>query len=194
MKKMLCLLAAVAVCLSWALAQPYAGKRFEFSTAASVSNIKYADADDSTTIFNLHLRLGVFLWKGLQLEPEILLTVPENDYGEDTTGVIFVGNILYNFNIAGKVVPFILAGAGYGNAQKLLSWAADWDAGISVLNFGLGIKYFLSPSAALRIDYRFTTYSGTKTETYSYWGYTYSETYKLDRTDNEGTIGISILF
>ena len=59
------------------LAQPIQGKKFEFSTSASLLNIKYKDAEDSNTVFNLSLRLGFFIFKGLEIEPELFLTIPD---------------------------------------------------------------------------------------------------------------------
>lgn len=158
-------------------AQPVQGKKFEFSTSASFWNIKYKDEVDSTTMFNLSLRLGLFIYKGFEIEPELFLTIPED--GEDT-GCLFLGNLTYNFNVSGKVVPFLLAGVGYGNGLRFFSWVWDIDEGITALNFGGGIKYIIGNSAAIRIEYRFTKYSGEDD-----W---------YDRTDNNAFLGLSIFF
>ncbi len=62
--------------------------------------------------------------------------------------------------------------------------------GVTAFNFGAGIKYLVGNTAALRIEYRFTKYSGEETKT-SIWG---TWTDKVDRTDNNVFVGLSIFF
>ena len=168
-------------------AQVVKDKKIELSTSASYWSIKYKDADDSASAFNLALRFGYYLFKGLQIEPELFLTIP--DESEDT-GYLFIGNLAYNFRTSEKLILFVLGGAGYGNGQRIFSWIWDLDTGITVLNFGAGMKHLISDSAALRIEYRFSQYSGEKTET-SWWG-TYTEEH--DRTDHNILLGLSVFF
>jgi opacity protein-like surface antigen len=149
-------------------------------------NIKFKD-DDTETVINIPLRIGYFIYKGLELEPEIIVTIPEES--EDTGYFLFV-NLAYNFRTSGQFMPFILAGGGYGNSSPIYNVAPDMDMGITALNFGGGIKYLIGNSAAIRIEYRFTKYSGEKTET-SWWG---SYTEEVDRKDNNIMVGISIFF
>ena len=52
----------------------------------------------------------------------------------------------------------------------------------------------IGDSAALRMEYRFTKYSGEKTETVGWGDYSWSYTEKIDRTDNNVLVGISIFF
>jgi hypothetical protein len=159
-----------------AKAQIVENKRFEFSTAASVWNIKW-EGEENQTVFNVPVRLGFFIYKGLEIEPELLLTIPEES---DSTGIIAVGNLVYNFKLSGKAVPFVLGGAGYGNAYPFFCAAFDWDDSVTVLNFGAGIKLLVGDSAALRLEYRFSQYSessgGDK------------------RTDNNFMLGVSLFF
>ena len=68
----------------------------------------------------------------------------------------------------------------------------DWEMGVNAFNFGGGIKYLIGDSAALRVEYQFTKYSGEKTE--SYWWGTGTYTEKIDRTDNNVLVGLSIFF
>lgn len=172
-------------------AQPVSGKKFEFSTSASIWNIKYKDAEESTTIINLPIRFGFFIFKGLEIEPEVILTIP--DESEDT-GYFLSGNFAYNFNASEKAILFILAGIGYGNGVEAFSWVWDQDMGVILINAGAGVKWLVGDSAALRLEYRFSNYSGKKEETYEYWGYSRTETYELDRTDHKFFIGLSIFF
>lgn len=171
----------LALC-SWA--QPVPGKRFELSTSASFMSVKYKDSTESSTIVNLPIRVGIFLYKGLALEPEVVLTIPD----QGSAGILALVNLAYNFNVKGKLVPFILAGAGYGNGQEMLNFVGNMDTGITALNVGAGVKFLVSDSAAIRLEYRFVSYSGKKTETYSSWTYTYD----YGRTDHKILIGISL--
>ncbi len=167
-------------------AQPVKGKKFEFSTSASIYNVKEKDGETETLI-NIPLRIGYYIFRGLEIEPEFLLTIPEES---EETGYFILVNLAYNFKASEKIIPFVLAGGGYGNGYTAYKLVFDWDMGVTALNFGAGIKYLVGNSAALRIEYRFTKYSGEKTTSYT-WG-TYTD--KIDRTDNNILVGISIFF
>lgn len=168
------------------IAQPLEGKKFEFSTSASMWNVKSGDGE-TETIINLPIRIGFFVFKGLEIEPELFFTIPEES---EDIGYIILGNLSYNFKISKNLMLFVLGGGGFGNGQRLFGIVWDNDMDVSVYNFGAGIKYLVGDSAALRIEYRHTKYSGETTET-SWWG---TWTDKLDRTDNNILIGISIFF
>ncbi|MDH5467864.1 MAG: hypothetical protein OEY25_10630 [Candidatus Aminicenantes bacterium] len=155
--------------------QPVQSKKFEFSTSASIWNVKFRD-QETETLVNIPIRLGFFIYKGLEIEPELFLTIPE---GEDL-GYLLLASVSYNFRIFDKFIPFILAGGGYGNSEQSFSVAHDYGADIFAIHFGGGIKYLVSDSAALRMDYRFTKYL--------------AEGYWLDRTDNNVFFGLSIFF
>lgn len=156
-------------------AQPVKDKKFEFSTSASIWNVKF-HGQETETLINVPIRLGFFVFKGLEIEPELFLTIPE---GEDL-GYLLLANISYNFKVSAKFIPFILAGGGYGNSEQSFSVVYDYDTDILAVNFGGGIKYLVSNSAAIRMDYRFTKY--------------FAEGYWLDRTDNNVFFGLSIFF
>lgn len=156
-------------------ASPIKGKKFEFSTSASMWNVKFKDGETETFI-NLPVRIGFFIFKGLEIEPELFLTIPE---GEEL-GYLLLANFSYNFRVSEKLIPFILGGAGFGNSEQSFSLAFDYDTNIFALNFGAGIKYILGNSAAIRIEYRFVKYSGEYN-----WVY---------RTDNNFFVGLSVFF
>jgi len=158
-----------------AFAQPVKDKKFEFSTSASIWNVTFRD-QETETLINIPVRLGFFVFKGFEIEPELFLTIPE---GEDV-GYLFLVNVSYNFKACNKFIPFILAGGGYGNSEQSVSVVYDYGADIFVINFGGGIKYLISNSAAIRMDYRFTKYL--------------AEGNWLDRTDNNVFFGLSIFF
>jgi hypothetical protein len=178
MKKLIGIFAVILVSLAIVevtFAKPIRGKKFEFSTSASMWNVKLKDGETETLI-NLPIRLGFFIFKGLEIEPELFLTIPE----DEGLGYLLLANFSYNFKVSEKIIPFILGGAGYGNSEQSFSLAFDYDTNIFALNFGAGIKYLVGNSAAIRIEYRFIKYSGK----YDWF----------DRTDNNIFVGLSIFF
>lgn len=158
-----------------AFTQPVNGKKFEFSTSASVWNVKFRD-QETETLFNIPVRLGFFVFKGFEIETELFITIPE---GEDL-GYLLLADVSYNFKVSKKFIPFVLAGGGYGNSEQSFSVVYDYGADIFAVNFGGGVKYLISNSAAIRMDYRFTKYL--------------AEGVWLDRTDNNVFFGLSIFF
>lgn len=159
-------------------AQLIQDKKFEFSTSASIWNIKYEWADEATTILNVPLRIGFFAYKGIEIEPEVLLTVPEDG---DGAGIHILANVSYNLKVADKTILFFLGGYGFGNSSPIYrTIALDEDESITALNFGGGIKYLVSNSAAIRLEYRYTRYSDADGDHF--------------RTDNNVYLGVSIFF
>ncbi len=161
-------------------AQAVKGKRFELSTSASMWNVKY-EGEETETVFNLPIRIGFFIYKGLEIEPELFLTIPEDT---EYTGYLIFGNLAYNFRAANRLRIFVLGGAGFGNSAQTFSYVSDWQMNITAFNFGAGVKYMVGDSAAFRIEYRFTKYHG---ENGYWWG-------ELNRTDNNIFIGFSVFF
>lgn len=160
-------------------AQPVEGKRFELSTSASMWNVKY-EGEETETVFNLPLRIGFFIYKGLEIEPELFLTIPEET---EDTGYLILGNLAYNFRAADRLIVFVLGGAGYGNSAQTFLYVGDWGLNVTAFNFGAGMKFLAGDSAAVRIEYRFTKYHGED----DYWG-------ELNRTDNNIFVGFSLFF
>ena len=160
-----------------ASAQPVEGKRFEFSTSASLYNIKYEWWDEADTIINIPIRIGFFIFGGLEIEPELFLTIPTDE--TDDTGVFFLSNVSYNFKVSDRMIAFILGGIGTGNGTQTYFLARDMERSIAALNFGAGIKCIVGNSAGIRIEYRFTRYSREG---------------ELYRTDNNVYLGLSIFF
>ncbi|NIO49978.1 MAG: outer membrane beta-barrel protein [Candidatus Aminicenantes bacterium] len=158
-------------------AQPIQDKKFEFSTSASMWNIKFEWNDEATTIFNMPLRIGFFAYKGIEIEPEVLLTIPEDG---DGTGIHVLANVSYNLKASKKTIVFFLGGYGFGNASPIYTVAWDEDESITAWNFGAGIKYLVNSSAAIRLEYRYTRYSDEQGEHF--------------RTDNNFYLGVSIFF
>lgn len=151
-KAVLGLVVVLFVCTLAVSAQPV-GKKFELGFSGSFTSFKFSYESDSTTVFNLPLRAGYYIWKGLEIEPELMLTKAE---GADA-GFILAANLAYNFNLKGNLRPFVLAGIGFGNGFTVANIAeGDSDVNATVVNLGLGIKYLIGNSAALRLEYRYT--------------------------------------
>jgi len=137
---------------TFAVSQPVAGKKFEFGTSLSFSSFKFTDDTESDTLLSLPLRFGYFVWKGLEIEPELMLMKFK---GEDTSYSLS-GNLSYNFKTAGKLVPFVLAGAGIGNGfavGPIMEGGSDLNS--FLINAGAGVKYVIGTSGAVRIEYRY---------------------------------------
>ncbi len=132
MKKTIVVLAVLLLLGTAAMAAvgPVEGKKFEFSTALGFSIQKYTYDDgwkETYTLFQVPLRFGFFLWKGLEFEPELLLAAERYKVYDDTgalavsdheTGYILSGNLLYNFKMkSSRMIPFVLAGYGFGNGD-----------------------------------------------------------------------------
>jgi opacity protein-like surface antigen len=147
--------------VTFVASQPVPGKKFELGTSLSFFSLKYKYADgysDSWTILNVPVRLGWFVWKGLEIEPEVIMTIP---IGQDKGDMAyFLGaNLAYNFKTSGKLVPFIGGSAGFGNGIPYMGWV-DGGSGQSTSAFGglAGVKYLLGNIAAIRAEYRFLSY------------------------------------
>lgn len=169
----------VAFSVTGAFAQLSNGKKFEFSTSASTGLYYYeADKSEKYRWVNIPLRIGFFVYKGLEVEPEFFFTIPTG--GTHYTGVLFLGNISYNFKGLKKFYPFILGGAGIGNGPQTLFFVSDRGLSFTAINFGAGAKALVGDSAAIRIEYRFLKYS--------------SESGYIGRTDNNIYLGVSIFF
>ncbi len=165
-----------------ASAGPVNGKKFELGTAASFWLV--SDEGDSGGYLNIPVRFGWFFWKGLEFEPEVMVTIPLGDWGGDTSFML-IGHLTYNFETSGKLIPFIGGGGGYGNGIPIFG-IVEGSSDINAWSFdGLaGIKYLISNSAALRIEYRFSRFTIKDT----FWDETYHESI------HQAFVGLSIFF
>jgi hypothetical protein len=150
---------------TFAASQPVSGKKFEFSTAASLFSVKYKYAEggysDSWTVLNVPIRFGWFAWKGLEIEPEFMLTLPiGQDKGE--SAYFLAVNIAYNFKAKGRLVPFIGGTAGIGNGIPYMGWVSGGSGEQTKAAGGLaGVKFLFSNVAALRAEYHLLFYKWT---------------------------------
>jgi opacity protein-like surface antigen len=157
MKKIIAF-AVVAIFLAStaAMAQPLVTKKWELSTAISFTSFTLSGATGSETVVNIPVRVGYIVWKGLEVEPEIMYT----KFKGSTAGYLISGNVAYNLlQFKHGLVPFVLAGIGFGNGLTYAGVAeGDSDINSTALHFGAGVKYVVGTSAALRVEYRYTHY------------------------------------
>ena len=139
-----------------AMGQPVPGKKFELGTSISFSSIKVSGFSGSETYLVLPVRVGYSIWKGLELEPELLVTsIHYTDGGH--TGFNLSANVAYNFKVPGRLVPFVLGGVGAGNGYAMgpiVSSSTGTNA--LLINGGAGAKYLFGQIAAIRMEYRYT--------------------------------------
>jgi hypothetical protein len=151
---MLLLLAGVGI----SSAQVIPGK-FELGTSVAYYNLKFDDDTSSMSYLNIPIRFGWYFWQGLEIEPEVDVFIPMGDTGGDTS-YFLQGKLLYNFGLAGGVVPFIGGGAGIGNGIPIFGIVEGNSDAKSFAYTGLaGVKFRLGNSAAIRIEYRFNRFS-----------------------------------
>jgi opacity protein-like surface antigen len=142
-----------------AASQALARGAVELSTGLSLSH--QAAQGDSYTLLNVPVRVGALLDSRFELEGELLLTFTRVGFGDlssSETGLTGAVHGLYHFRTGSNTVPFLLLGAGYGNATSVENVAMT--GSVWLLRVGAGVKSFFGRHAALRAEYRFTRSSG----------------------------------
>jgi opacity protein-like surface antigen len=135
-----------------AAAQP-AGKKWEVGGSISFTSFKFSGAEESDSVFNLPVRVGYFIWQGLEIEPEVMYT----KFSGSDAGWLLSANVAYNFKMSHPILPFILGGVGFGNGFTYAGVAeGDPDLNAFVYQFGVGAKFLIGSSAAFRLEYRFS--------------------------------------
>ena len=112
----------------------------------------------------LAFRPGYYITEEFMIEPEILWTAHE----DLPPSFAISANLAYNINIPDKhITPFVLVGYGIGNGipitHRLIYRSSD-KLDINVLNLGAGLKIFVSEPIAIRIEYRYQSYSHEDSE------------------------------
>ncbi|HSD65217.1 MAG TPA: outer membrane beta-barrel protein, partial [Vicinamibacteria bacterium] len=135
--------------------------RVELSTGLSLDVTRQSDNRGSQTLLNVPLRVGAMASGRFELEGEVLVTFTK-DGGISDTGVTGAAHGVYHFATQSSTVPFLLAGAGYGDAVAIGNVAAETGMNVWLLRAGAGVKSFFGRHAALRAEYRFTRYRGSE--------------------------------
>ena len=134
----------------------------EVSLSATMENTdvaygEHGEYGSEDSFLLVPIRVGVFVFRGLELEGDVNLTMRDGESGVST----FV-NAVYNFEAReGRVRPFLLAGVGFGNARRELGAAIDVDNSTPGFDVGAGVRFMLGKRTAFRAEYRYdrVTYS-----------------------------------
>ncbi len=168
------------------IAQPREGRRVELSLSGSYQNYSTGSSSESHGAFLLSPRLGIFVVQGLEIEPEFLTMVVS---GSEPTYMLNA-NVSYNVLTAGKGVPFLLIGYGIANTVPFFNVPfGRYDFSVGVFNIGAGVKAYLTPDIALRIEYRYQGFSGEHANNYGIFSYTE----KVDTRIHSVQFGFSVL-
>ena len=140
--------------------------KWEFSTAVSLDIDKESYNGDYkvTTTISVPLRIGYFLGKNFEIEPEInyihVTINPSYDRKFSYADALLFANFAFNINTSSRVTPFILAGGGIIRISReaIIESYQMVTSTYSVFDAGVGIKWFAAKRVALRTEYRFIYY------------------------------------
>jgi hypothetical protein len=140
------------------------GKKIELSVSGSYQSSSFeagSSSGSSSGVVYLTPRIGFFLVRGLEFEPEASVVL-----GSGQSSYILNGNLAYNFPIRQKDLFFLLAGYGFSNAVPLFNGIPVGYGGNSssfgVLNLGAGLKVRATEDVALRLEFRHQRFEGTQ--------------------------------
>lgn len=186
MKTLMSLL-LITLVASVSSAQPREGKNRELSLSGGLQNTSSGSSSGSSTSFLISPRLGFFVHKGLELEPEAVLMLGS---GADPVYIVNA-NVSYNFLSSHSGVPFLLLGYGRANTVPFFNVPLlHAGFGVGVVNFGAGVKIYLNTDTALRLEYRFQRFYGKGDRTV-YASFSYTE--EIDSRIQTVQFGFSIL-
>ena len=110
----------------------------------------YANNSASTLVTPLRLDMPDFIRR-------------EDTLRGSTTGMTFLGNVIYDWNVPGLagfgVTPHVLGGIGVGQISTDLKWgdrtivnSSDWNFAYQL---GAGVRYQFTPAVSIDLDYRY---------------------------------------
>jgi len=194
-KRIVMLMAAALICALMTVNVTSAQERtrnVEFSIAGSMQ--AYVGEDETEHYISLPIRIGAFVTPNILIEAEGIVTGWDEEMYDDTeVGYVISLNGSYNIIATEELMPFFLLGIGFSNGLPLANAIAFYDGDgprPTVLNAGAGMKFLVSPMAALRIEYRLQDFSGEKTR--ETWSGTYTD--KIDVTLHSLFFGVSLFF
>lgn len=177
------------------------GNNFELSVSATLGGAKgnskttggYSGSYDGEMhyYFLVHGRLGYFIYKGLELEPELQLSIVENSDLMYSLNANLLFNLLKDDS---KIIPFVLGGIGIGNSVPYFNTLIPFSNhtySVHQFNAGAGLKFLLTESIAFRTEYRMQIYSYDE-ELNSYYGPPVKIEYSF--YSHNILLGISIFF
>jgi len=182
MKKFAALMLTTAA-LSISTSPAFAGEREgAFSVSPFVGGYTFDGVQHLETAPVFGLRLGYDLTKnwGIEAVGDYLETETTNS-SRSINALSYHLDILYNFMADGPMVPYLAVGGGginYGHGSDGLKFNKD-DTTDATINAGLGIKYFLTDSMALRGDARQLFVLESPDSPHYNWEYTVGLTFLL---------------
>lgn len=150
--------------------QIFEGNRREVSFSGGYQDFTSGSGSNSSGLILLSPRIGVFVFKGLELEPEVILMLSSG------SSPVYVanGNVSYNFASTRKEIPFVLIGYGVANAVPIFNLpVSNIGYRVDVFNAGAGLKFRASDDIIFRFEFRYQRFSGTD-RTHFYTDYAYN--------------------
>jgi hypothetical protein len=171
---------------------PFKNKMFEISFSGSYVHVSQGTSDGSG-VMTLSPRLGIFVWEGLEIEPEAFIVTP-------AVGNIYYslnGNISYNFPLQKRALVFLLVGFGFGNLVPMGNHTGQGyeSTTLGMLNAGGGIKVMAADNVAIRVECRYLEATGLERNTYVTYTGPYGElTREIDTKVLSVLFGMSLFF
>ncbi len=173
--------------VTFVYAQPRQGSNRDLSISGSYQNYSSGNSSGNSSAFFISPRFGIYVVEGLEIEPEFSLVAPSSG----DPAYMLNGNIAYNFLSAGRGVPFLLIGYGIANTVPVFNIPfSRSDFRVDVLNLGVGVKGYVKEDIAIRVEYRYQSFSG-KGPTHNYGFGSYTE--EVDARSHTVQFGLSIL-
>lgn len=161
----------------------------------SESSSSGSSSSDNLSMLSFNISPGYYFIDGLSLEPEIGMFSILSPNSSGKSYFKLVGNVSYTFQTQEKgFAPYIKAGIGTSNGlqigagnSSLISTFSDNYSAVTILDAGIGIKFLVGKSAAIRTELNYLSQSYKYSSSYSE-----SPTYTLS---NIGLVlGLSLIF
>lgn len=139
--------------------------------AVIVNDSDFSDGFDSgeftfDTGIGLTGAIGGFLGEGVRGEVELGYRANDIDkvtidglgtasLNGDVTSLSLMGNLYYDFPVAGNFSPFIVGGIGFANVEADVDFAGSEGDNVFAYQLGLGGSFKLSQQVNLDLQYRF---------------------------------------
>lgn len=126
-----------------------------------MTSYSWEDGDffiDNTSTITFYPRVGYFVIPNLEIEPRLIFNYVKWNYeGEGTEDESFttlgaILNLVYNFEMEGKVIPFVFGGLGFQSYSSDPEPDEDYETTMILPDVGAGIKAFLTDNGVIRAE------------------------------------------